>query len=39
MIEIEELIKTYPPTERFLLTDQLQRAARSIPAQTAKGYV
>lgn len=37
-LEIEELLKSYPPSEKFLLGDQLRRAARSIPAQIAEGY-
>ena len=37
-IEIEELLKTYPSSEKFLLTDQMKRASRSIPAQIAEGY-
>lgn len=37
-LEIEELLKTYPPPEKFLLVDQMKRASRSIPAQIAEGY-
>lgn len=37
-IEIEELLKIYPASERFLLVDQMKRASRSIPAQIAEGY-
>lgn len=37
-IEIEELLKSYPPSEKFLLVDQMHRASRSIPAQIAEGY-
>ena len=37
-IEIEELLKTYPSSEKFLLSDQMRRASRSIPAQIAEGY-
>ena len=37
-IEIEELLKTYPSSEKYLLVDQMRRAARSIPAQIAEGY-
>lgn len=37
-IEIEELLKTYPGSEKYLLSDQMRRAARSIPAQIAEGY-
>lgn len=37
-LEIEEIIKSYPSLEKFLLVDQLKRASRSIPAQIAEGY-
>ncbi len=37
-LEIEELLKSYPSSEKFLLADQMRRAARSIPAQIAEGY-
>lgn len=37
-LEIEELLKTYPASEKFLLADQMRRASRSIPAQIAEGY-
>lgn len=37
-LEIEELLKTFPDLEKFLLTDQMRRASRSIPAQIAEGY-
>lgn len=37
-IEIEELLKSYPQSEKFLLVDQMRRASRSIPAQIAEGY-
>lgn len=37
-LEIEELLKTYLPSEKFLLVDQMRRASRSIPAQIAEGY-
>lgn len=37
-LEIEDIIKSFPPSERFLLSDQSIRAARSIPAQIAEGY-
>lgn len=37
-LEIEELIKNFPSFEKFLLIDQMRRAARSIPAQIAEGY-
>lgn len=38
MCEIEELLKSFPNSERFLLTDQLRRAIRAIPALIAEGY-
>ena len=38
MLEIEELIKGFPPEEKYLLVDQMRRACRSIPAQIAEGY-
>jgi four helix bundle protein len=37
-IEIEDLLKSYPRSEQFLLIDQMRRCARSIPAQIAEGY-
>lgn len=37
-IEIEELLKNYPPSEKFLLIDQMKRASRSIPSLIAEGY-
>lgn len=37
-LEIEELLKTFPACEKFLLVDQMRRASRSIPAQIAEGY-
>ena len=37
-IEIDDLLKTYPPSEKFLLVDQMKRSSRSIPAQIAEGY-
>lgn len=37
-IEIEELLKSFPSYEKFLLADQMRRASRSIPAQIAEGY-
>ena len=37
-LEIEELLKSYPDLEKFLLVDQMRRASRSIPAQIAEGY-
>lgn len=37
-IEIEELLKTFPQSERFLLVDQMKRNCRAIPALIAEGY-
>lgn len=37
-LEIEELVKIFPSSEKFLLTDQSVRAARSIPPLIAEGY-
>lgn len=37
-LEIEELVKTFPRFEQFLLVDQSRRASRAIPALIAEGY-
>jgi four helix bundle protein len=37
-MEVSELIKTFPSYEKFLLTDQITRSARSITANIAEGY-
>jgi four helix bundle protein len=37
-LEIDELLKTYPADEKFLLTDQSKRASRAIPPLIAEGY-
>lgn len=37
-LEIEELLKTFPISEKYLLIDQMRRACRSIPSQIAEGY-
>src|SRR3990167_4891729 len=37
-LEIKELLKNFPPSERFLLVDQMRRCVLSIPAQIAEGY-
>jgi len=37
-LEIEEIVKTYPKSEEYLLVDQSKRASRAIPALIAEGY-
>lgn len=37
-IEIEELLKTFPELERYLLVDQVRRCSRSIPAIISEGW-
>lgn len=37
-LQIEEILKHFPPSEKFLLTDQMRRCSLSIPAQIAEGY-
>ena len=37
-IEIEELLKTFPELERYLLVDQMRRGCRSIPAIISEGW-
>ncbi|QQG41955.1 MAG: four helix bundle protein [Candidatus Woesebacteria bacterium] len=37
-IEIEELLKTFPELERYLLVDQMRRCCRSIPAIISEGW-
>lgn len=36
--EISKLVKTFPPEERFRLSDQLLRSSRGINAQIAEGH-
>ncbi len=36
--KIIELIANFPPEEKFALSDQMKRAARSIPACIAEGH-
>jgi four helix bundle protein len=36
--EIEKIIETLPPSERFRLKDQILRSSRSISANIAEGY-
>ncbi|MCL5970388.1 MAG: four helix bundle protein [Patescibacteria group bacterium] len=37
-LEIDEILKTFPKEEQFLLVDQSKRASRAIPALIAEGY-
>lgn len=37
-LEIEESLKTFPSSEKYLLVDQSKRASRAIPALIAEGY-
>lgn len=37
-LEIEEILKTFPKTELYLLVDQMKRASRAVPALIAEGY-
>ncbi|MBI2074900.1 MAG: four helix bundle protein [Candidatus Levybacteria bacterium] len=37
-LEAEELLKSYPASEKFLLVDQMKRSSRGIPALIAEGY-
>lgn len=37
-IEISNLVKTFPPEEKFRLTDQLIRSSRSVSGQVAEGH-
>ena len=37
-IEISQLVKTFPPEEKFRLTDQLIRSSRSINGQISEGH-
>ncbi len=37
-LELEELLKTFPKNEEYLLVDQSKRASRAIPALIAEGY-
>lgn len=36
--EIEELLKTFPESERYLLVDQMRRCCRSVPAIISEGW-
>lgn len=37
-MEIFQLSKTFPPEERFSLTDQIRRSSRSVAVNIAEGY-
>ena len=37
-MEIFHLTKSFPPEERYSLTDQIRRSSRSVPANIAEGY-
>ena len=37
-MEIFELSKSFPPEEKFSLTDQVRRSSRSVAANIAEGY-
>jgi len=37
-LEVEELLKTYPADEKYLLIGQMIRASRGIPALISEGY-
>ena len=37
-LEIESLIRVFPREEKFLLCDQMRRAARAIPSLIAEGW-
>ena len=37
-IEIDQILKTFPNDERYLLIDQMKRCSRAIPAIIAEGY-
>lgn len=36
--EIQELVKRFPPEEKFKLTDQLLRSSRSITSNISEGH-
>ena len=37
-LEIHEISKTFPPAEKYSLTDQIRRASRSIPTNIAEAW-
>lgn len=37
--EMNDLVKTFPRNEKFLLVDQMKRASRGIPSLIAEGWI
>lgn len=37
-VKVSQLVKSFPPDERFRLVDQILRASRSVTANIAEGY-
>jgi len=37
-LEIEEILKSFPESEKYLLVDQMKRWARSVPAIIVEGW-
>lgn len=37
-LEVDELVRTFPKNEEYLLGDQSKRASRAVPALIAEGY-
>lgn len=37
--EVNEIVKDFPPSEKFLSVDQMKRASRGIPSLIAEGWV
>lgn len=37
-VEVEDLLKNFPREEQYLLTDQVRRSCRAIPALIAEGW-
>ena len=36
--DVHYLLKTFPPSEKFLIVDQMNRASRGIPSLIAEGW-
>ena len=36
--EVNDLVKSFPASEKYLLTDQMKRASRGIPSLIAEGW-